>query len=883
MNSLRPLRMLTATLAGWLAAGFLASATAAETKPSATPSARRILVVGDSITYGGQYVEYFEAFLALRFPEWRGELFNLGLPSETVSGLSEDGHAGGKFPRPDLHERFDRVLAKIKPDLVVACYGMNDGIYQPFSEERAAKFQEGMRWLRAKSAAAGAQVIHLTPPTFDPAPGKDWSQVKQNYNDVLDRYSDWLLAQRAQGWTVLDIHGPMNLFLSEHRRQNPGYKLAGDGIHPNETGHWQMALPLLLHFGAPAEFAAADNAAPLLAMSPSGAELLKLVQQRQRMLKDAWLTDTGHQRPGMSKGMPLAQAQQKAAELETQIRALMAPLPVPEIRRDALEHVRISCAATGFVIRYTLDDSDPTRDAGAYLAPIALPGGGTVKARTFGAGDLAKSAVVSARFEALGGAVRPHSALLPVTQNRDWRSYDWPTRHAAVCALVRERKPEIVFIGDSITHFWGGEPAARQRNGPEVWEKFYTKRNAVNLGFGWDRTENVLWRLQHGELDGAAPKVVVLLIGTNNLDTNTPDEIADGIRAICGELHARLPQTKILLLSILPRGQKPNAHRAKLAEVNARTAKLDGQGGVTVLDIGAKFLQPDGSIAADVMNDFLHPTAKGYAIFAEAIEPALAKWLGDAKPATPPPFPGKQTSWHGFDRYDFDAGGKMVAVIVPARPLPGKLWAWKGEFLDAFPATEIALLHKGVHIVYLQVPDLLGSPEAVQLWSVCYQELTGKHGLAKKPALIALSRAGLYCYNWAAANPDKVSCVYADAAVCDFKSWPGGKGKGKGSARDWKLVLERYGFASEAEALAYRKNPIDNLEPLAKAKVPLFHVYGDADDVVPWEENTGIVAERYRKLGGEITLIGKPGVSHHPHGLPDPTPVVEFILKQLAK
>ena len=157
--------------------------------------------------------------------------------------------------------------------------------------------------------------------------------------------------------------------------------------------------------------------------------------------------------------------------------------------------------------------------------------------------------------------------------------------------------------------------------------------------------------------------------------------------------------------------------------------------------------------------------------------------------------------------------------------------------------------------------------------------MTEKYGFAKKAALVGLSRGGLYCYNWAAANPDKVACVYADAPVCDFKSWPGGKGQGKGSPGDWQLVLERYGFANEAEALAYDKNPVDNLEPLAKAKVPLLHVYGDADDVVPWEENTGLVAQRYRQLGGDITLMTKPGVGHHPHGLDDSTPIVEFIAK----
>ena len=843
----------------------------------------RILVLGDSITYSGQYVDYFDTFLVAHYPKRKIEVLNLGLPSETVSGLSEEGHAGGKFPRPDLHERLDRVLAKTQPDLVIACYGMNDGIYQPFDEPRFQKFQDGIRWLREKVLATGAPIIFLTPPTFDPQPNSSTPPPKFNYNDVLDRYSDWLLAQRAQGWTVLNIHGPMNRFLAEHRRQDPSYRLARDGVHPNDIGHWIMAQPLLLHFGAPADFARMTDVKEMLATLPSGTELLKLVAQRQRILKDAWLTDTGHKRPGMTQGLPLAEAEKKAADLESQIRLTVA-LPRPEIRRDSDGVVTITGTGTHTVIRYTLDGRDPERDAGAYLAPIVLPHGGTVKARAFSANDTVKGPVVLASFEALTTAVglKPHSAILPITQNRDWRNYDWPSRHTRVCALVRERKPDLIFIGDSITHFFGGEPVAQRRAGADVWQKFYAPRNSVNLGFGWDRTENVLWRLEHGELDGASPKVVVVLIGTNNLDVNSPDEIADGIRAICRELHTRLPQTKILLLAILPRSAKPDDRRAKLAQVNRRIAALDGHDNITFLDIGAKFVNPDGSISRDIMGDYLHPTAKGYEIFAEAIEPTLARLWKEAEAIAPLPFPGHKTSWHGFDRYDFDTGGKTASVIVPRQPLPGRKWAWKGEFLDAFPATEIALLSNGVYIVYLRDPDMLGCLQAVRDWNVCYRELTEKYGFVKKPALIALSRAGLYCYNWAIANPDKVACIYGDAPVCDFKSWPGGKGQGKGSPHDWQLVMERYGFKSEAEALAYKGNPIDNLAPLAQAKVPLLHVYGDADDVVPWPENTGLLAERYRQLGGDITLIAKPGIGHHPHGLPDPTPIVRFILKNIA-
>jgi pimeloyl-ACP methyl ester carboxylesterase len=251
--------------------------------------------------------------------------------------------------------------------------------------------------------------------------------------------------------------------------------------------------------------------------------------------------------------------------------------------------------------------------------------------------------------------------------------------------------------------------------------------------------------------------------------------------------------------------------------------------------------------------------------------------------AAEPPFPGKQTQWNGFERYDFQVDGKNLLVVVPKQAAPGKPWVWHGAFFGHKPAPDIALLGGGFHIVYLSVPNLLGCPDAVAHWNKAYAELTGKFGLAKKAALVGLSRGGLYCYNWAAANPDKVACLYGDAPVCDFKSWPGGKGKGNGSKGDWALTFKVYGFADEAAALAYKGNPVDNLAPLAQAKVPLLHVFGDADDVVPWEENTGIIAERYKALGGDITLIRKPGVGHHPHGLDDSAPIVEFIAKHAAR
>ncbi len=311
------MKKLNAVVA-WLCLLVSQFATAVRAADSAPMFAgvKQVVFLGDSITYSGAYVETIEAYVVTRFPERAVEFIDVGLPSETVSGLSEDGHAGGQFPRPDLHERLDRVLAQLKPDWVIACYGMNDGIYLPFDEGRFAKFREGIQRLRDKCAAAGAKILHVTPPTFDEVKGGH-----PGYSNTLDRYSDWLLGQRSAGWDVVDLHGPMNRYLAEQRRKDPNFFLAGDGVHCGDVGHWIIARQILLHLGAK-DLADADGPKAMLAAYPSGDALLKLIEQRQRMMKDTWLTTIGHQRPGMSKGLPLAEAQARAEKVSAQIKKL---------------------------------------------------------------------------------------------------------------------------------------------------------------------------------------------------------------------------------------------------------------------------------------------------------------------------------------------------------------------------------------------------------------------------------------------------------------------------------------------------------------------------------------------------------------------------------
>jgi lysophospholipase L1-like esterase len=284
--------------------------------PDPWPGVKRVVFLGDSITYAGVYVNYVETWLVTRLTERRIEVLNLGLPSETVSGLSEDGHAGGSFPRPDLHERLDRVLAATRPDLVVACYGMNCGIYLPFDESRFSKYREGIQWLRERCQAAGARVIHLTPPVYDDVKGG-----KTGYRDTLRRYSDWLIHQREKGWEVVDIQTPMSRALDAGRARDPGFALAKDGVHPGEKGHWIMAREVLRCAGAK-DVDEQTEAAAMLRATSHGEEVFRLVSDKQAVLKDAWLTETRHLRPQMSKGLPLVEAQARAAELDRRIRDL---------------------------------------------------------------------------------------------------------------------------------------------------------------------------------------------------------------------------------------------------------------------------------------------------------------------------------------------------------------------------------------------------------------------------------------------------------------------------------------------------------------------------------------------------------------------------------
>jgi lysophospholipase L1-like esterase len=223
---------------------------------------------------------------------------------------------------------------------------------------------------------------------------------------------------------------------------------------------------------------------------------------------------------------------------------------------------------------------------------------------------------------ALIATALPACAQGPASVVPQAREGAWMEVHKSFLVLAKKGHIDLLFLGDSITQMW---------NENSVWKRFYGPRHAANFGIGGDRTQHVLWRIQNGELDGIEPKVTVVMIGTNNLHSETPDEIAQGVSAIVAEVRRRLPKTQVLLLGIFPRAPKPNAVRERLKSVNEKIAKLDDGTHVRYLDIGKAFLNDDGSISGDVMPDALHLSLKGYRIWADAMEPTLWSLLDEPK------------------------------------------------------------------------------------------------------------------------------------------------------------------------------------------------------------------------------------------------------------
>ena len=266
-----------------------------------------------------------------------------------------------------------------------------------------------------------------------------------------------------------------------------------------------------------------------------------------------------------------------------------------------------------------------------------------------------------------------------------------------------------------------------------------------------------------------------------------------------------------------------------------------------VLDLYQLFIDQPG-----LLPDMIHPSSLGATVIAKRLyEAVIQNEIGKIDILKSKEVKVLETgNFYGYDLTDFEYKGIPCKVVKPKKVAPGAPWVLRARFWGHEPQTDIALLERGFHIAYCDVANLFGGPEAVKRWDEFYGLMT-QAGLSKKVVLEGMSRGGLIIYNWAEKNPEKVACVYADAPVLDGKSWPGGLGKGKGSASDWETFKKVYHLKREKDISNFKGNPIHKIKSIAQGGYPMMHVCGAADEVVPIEENTQPFEEAIKAHGGD--------------------------------
>ena len=377
---------------------------------------------------------------------------------------------------------------------------------------------------------------------------------------------------------------------------------------------------------------------------------------------------------------------------------------------------------------------------------------------------------------------------------------------------------------------------------------------------------------------GFRPNVVVISLGGNDSKPQNwryNDEFTSDYKNLIGQFKALASHPRIFVCrpALVAGNGNFGISQARVDEQMPMLESIAREEGAGLIDMHAPLVGHE-----EMLPDRVHPNNDGANRLARAAYRALTgcDFSGEMEPFI-------RSDWNGFQRLDFMVGDRQSLLVLPKNAAPGRPWIWRTEFFGHEPQGDIALLNRGWHVAYTDIKNLYGAPVALDAMDKFHASLTRDHHLASKVVLEGFSRGGLFAFNWAARNPASVAAIYGDAPVLDFKSWPAGKGKSRGSPGDWTILKTVYGFADDAVALAYGKNPVDNLAPLADAHIPILCVVGDADRTVPVVENTGLAETRYKALGGEMLVIHKPGVDHHPHSLKDPTPIVDFITTHFPK
>lgn len=448
---------------------------------------------------------------------------------------------------------------------------------------------------------------------------------------------------------------------------------------------------------------------------------------------------------------------------------------------------------------------------------------------------------------------------------------------------------KVACVGNSITY--GSGIQNRELNSYPAQLQVYLGEGYKVKNFGVSATTllekgNFPYRTtkQYKESLEFMPDIVFIKLGTNDSKPQNRihlDEFKDDYLSLVNSYRELPSHPRVILLTPVRcflEDQSGISDSVLQARITPQIKELAAAQDLEIVNMYYIF---GNKWASHLMPDRLHPSSIGAGVMADKLYNYLSTPSTAQKKDIVSRFPlkaVKEFNFHGFKGYEYNHNGVGYKIVEPHQTAIGNPWIWRARFWGHEPQADIALLEKGFHLTYCNVGDLYGSDEAIKRWNRFY-DLAVKAGLNEKVALEGMSRGGLIIYNWAAQNQEKTACIYADAPVLDFKSWPMGQKNGKRSDRDTEELLRAYGFKSEEEALKWTKNPVDQAKVLAKANIPLLHVVGDDDEVVPVSENTSLLEARLQEEGYTLTVIHKPGIKHHPHSLPNPEPIVRFILK----
>ncbi|MFB6453918.1 GDSL-type esterase/lipase family protein [Chitinophaga sp. Hz27] len=449
--------------------------------------------------------------------------------------------------------------------------------------------------------------------------------------------------------------------------------------------------------------------------------------------------------------------------------------------------------------------------------------------------------------------------------------------------VIAQAPVKIACIGSSYTYADG--TANREKNAypaqlqTMLSDKYQVKNFGV-AGTGILKTGRLPYWKTNEYKEALQFAADLVFIEPGIADTQSPDNqqllhYAIDLKDLISSFRVANPDARVVLLLTIP-ADMPDSSAITEKPIRQQTVQLIQQ---TAYETGAEVVNVDMLLSKEnMMPDKVHISPLGTAIISrrlyEVVQQPVQKGF-DIFPKLK--YNQTYSSFYGYKMTTFTFNNRECKVVQPHRVMPGQPWIWRARFWGHEPQTDIALLERGYHVVYCDASELFGNKEAVSLWNK-YYDLLHSNGLAKKAAMEGMSRGGIYVYNWAAVNPDKVSCVYADNPVLDLLSWPGGTITHKRADKEWAQFKADYGFTTEEAALEFKGSPLYNVAAIVRGAYPMLHVVGDADDLVPVAENTALFEKAVKAAGGDITVIHKPGMGHHPHSLPNPKPIVDFIL-----